>query len=118
MNANLKCPIKLFLMYFSVFSISCNQNCTVDPTQDVLKRLETVGQDFSQRFGEAVGPHCVALGWQVRTDTEEEEEEDDDDGDDDAHHSQMIQCVTCVFLLSFRDSNLASDCITKSWRRC
>lgn len=40
------------------------KNCTVDPTQDVLKRLETVGQDFSQRFGEAVGPHCVALGWQ------------------------------------------------------
>uniref|UniRef100_A0AAQ4R613 Retinoblastoma 1 n=1 Tax=Gasterosteus aculeatus aculeatus TaxID=481459 RepID=A0AAQ4R613_GASAC len=64
MNANLKCPIKLFLMYFSVFSISCNQNCTVDPTQDVLKRLETVGQDFSQKFGETVGPHCVALGWQ------------------------------------------------------
>ncbi|KAM8898409.1 retinoblastoma-associated protein isoform 2-T2 [Spinachia spinachia] len=40
------------------------KNCTVDPMQDVLKRLETVGQDFSRRFGEAVGPHCVVLGWQ------------------------------------------------------
>ncbi|KAM6911728.1 retinoblastoma-associated protein isoform 2-T2 [Lycodopsis pacificus] len=40
------------------------KNCTVDPTQDVLKRLETLGQAFSRRFGEAVGPHCVVLGWQ------------------------------------------------------
>ncbi|KAM9846676.1 retinoblastoma-associated protein [Aulostomus maculatus] len=38
------------------------KNCTVDPTQDVLKRLETLGQTFSQRFGEAVGPRCVPLG--------------------------------------------------------
>ncbi|XP_075957312.1 retinoblastoma-associated protein isoform X1 [Anarhichas minor] len=40
------------------------KNCTVDPTQDVLKRLETLGQAFSRRFGEAVGPRCVGLGWQ------------------------------------------------------
>ncbi|KAL6098929.1 rb1 [Pungitius sinensis] len=40
------------------------KNCTVDPTQDVLKRLETIGQEFSRQFGEAVGPHCVGLGWQ------------------------------------------------------
>ncbi|XP_041807744.1 retinoblastoma-associated protein [Chelmon rostratus] len=40
------------------------KNCTVDPTQDVLKRLETLGQTFSQRFGQAVGPHCVGLGRQ------------------------------------------------------
>lgn len=40
------------------------KNCTVDPTQDVLKRLETLGQAFSQRFGQAVGPRCVVLGWQ------------------------------------------------------
>ncbi|XP_031713108.1 retinoblastoma-associated protein isoform X1 [Anarrhichthys ocellatus] len=40
------------------------KNCTVDPTQDVLKRLETLGQAFSRRFGEAVGPRCVVLGWQ------------------------------------------------------
>ncbi|KAI4814450.1 hypothetical protein KUCAC02_003646 [Chaenocephalus aceratus] len=40
------------------------KNCTVDPTQGVLKRLETLGQVFSQRFGQAVGLHCVALGLQ------------------------------------------------------
>ncbi|XP_022618103.1 retinoblastoma-associated protein isoform X1 [Seriola dumerili] len=40
------------------------KNCTVDPTQDVLKRLETLEQAFSQRFGQAVGPRCVILGKQ------------------------------------------------------
>ncbi|XP_007563188.1 retinoblastoma-associated protein [Poecilia formosa] len=40
------------------------KNCTVDPTQDVQKRLETLGQAFSQKFGEAVGPHCVVYGRQ------------------------------------------------------
>uniref|UniRef100_A0A8C4P126 Retinoblastoma-associated protein n=1 Tax=Dicentrarchus labrax TaxID=13489 RepID=A0A8C4P126_DICLA len=40
------------------------KNCTVDPTQEVLKRLETLGQAFSQRFGQAVGPRCVVLGRQ------------------------------------------------------
>ncbi|XP_008293447.1 retinoblastoma-associated protein [Stegastes partitus] len=40
------------------------KNCTVDPTQDVLKRLETLGQVFSQRFGQAVGPRCVVYGRQ------------------------------------------------------
>uniref|UniRef100_A0A4W6FWJ4 Retinoblastoma-associated protein n=1 Tax=Lates calcarifer TaxID=8187 RepID=A0A4W6FWJ4_LATCA len=40
------------------------KNCTVDPTQDVVKRLETLGQTFSQRFGQAVGPRCVILGKQ------------------------------------------------------
>ncbi|KAM4546496.1 retinoblastoma-associated protein [Fundulus diaphanus] len=40
------------------------KNCTVDPTQDVQKRLETLGQVFSQKFGEAVGPHCVVYGQQ------------------------------------------------------
>ncbi|XP_040006252.1 retinoblastoma-associated protein [Xiphias gladius] len=40
------------------------KNCTVDPTQDVLKRLETLEQAFSQRFGQAVGPRCVVLGKQ------------------------------------------------------
>lgn len=32
------------------------KNCTVDPTQDVVKRLETLGQTFSKRFSQAVGP--------------------------------------------------------------
>uniref|UniRef100_A0A3P8WTC1 Retinoblastoma 1 n=1 Tax=Cynoglossus semilaevis TaxID=244447 RepID=A0A3P8WTC1_CYNSE len=38
------------------------KNCTVDPTQGVLKRLEMLDQRFSQRFGQAVGPRCVLLG--------------------------------------------------------
>ncbi|XP_047462605.1 retinoblastoma-associated protein isoform X2 [Mugil cephalus] len=40
------------------------KHCTVDPTQDVLKRLEMLGQVFSQRFGQAAGPHCVVNGRQ------------------------------------------------------
>ncbi|XP_020491198.1 retinoblastoma-associated protein [Labrus bergylta] len=40
------------------------KNCTVDPTQGVLKRLEVLGLTFSQRFGQAVGPRCVVLGRQ------------------------------------------------------
>lgn len=40
------------------------KHCTVDPTQDVVKRLETLGQVFSQRFGQAVGPRCVVYGKQ------------------------------------------------------
>lgn len=43
------------------------KNCTVDPTQDVLKRLETLGQTFSQRFSQAVGPRFVAIGKQRYT---------------------------------------------------
>lgn len=38
------------------------KQCTVDPTQAVRKRLETHRQVFSQRFGQAVGPHCVVYG--------------------------------------------------------
>uniref|UniRef100_A0A3Q3ALP1 Retinoblastoma-associated protein n=1 Tax=Kryptolebias marmoratus TaxID=37003 RepID=A0A3Q3ALP1_KRYMA len=40
------------------------KNCTVDPSQAVQKRLEMLGQLFSQKFGEAVGPRCVAYGRQ------------------------------------------------------
>ncbi|KAI3373559.1 hypothetical protein L3Q82_022159 [Scortum barcoo] len=40
------------------------KNCTVDPTQEVLRRLETLVQTFSQKFGQAVGPHCAVLGKQ------------------------------------------------------
>ncbi|CAN9501735.1 unnamed protein product [Ophioblennius macclurei] len=38
------------------------KQCTVDPTQGVRKRLEALGQVFSQRFGQAVGPRCVVYG--------------------------------------------------------
>ncbi|XP_061659077.1 retinoblastoma-associated protein [Syngnathoides biaculeatus] len=40
------------------------KNCTVDPTQNVLRRLETTGATFSQRFAEAVGPRYITLGKQ------------------------------------------------------
>uniref|UniRef100_UPI003AAFA32C retinoblastoma-associated protein isoform X1 n=1 Tax=Centroberyx gerrardi TaxID=166262 RepID=UPI003AAFA32C len=40
------------------------KNCTVDPTEEVLKRVETLGQVFGQRFAQAVGPRCVVLGKQ------------------------------------------------------
>ncbi|XP_034034545.1 retinoblastoma-associated protein [Thalassophryne amazonica] len=40
------------------------KNCTIDPTQDVLKRVEMLGQTFSQKFGHAVGPRFVVLGKQ------------------------------------------------------
>ncbi|KAM3868853.1 retinoblastoma-associated protein [Diretmus argenteus] len=40
------------------------KNCTVDPTVEVLKRVETLGQVFGQRFAQAVGPHCMVLGRQ------------------------------------------------------
>ncbi|KAM4620880.1 retinoblastoma-associated protein [Polymixia lowei] len=40
------------------------KNCTVDPTEEVLKRVETLGQAFGQRFGQAVGPRFVVLGKQ------------------------------------------------------
>ncbi|KAG7516022.1 retinoblastoma-associated protein [Solea senegalensis] len=40
------------------------KNCTVDPTQNMLTRLETLEQLFSQRFGQAVGPRCLILGKQ------------------------------------------------------
>uniref|UniRef100_A0A4W5N5Z2 Retinoblastoma 1 n=1 Tax=Hucho hucho TaxID=62062 RepID=A0A4W5N5Z2_9TELE len=39
-------------------------NCTVDPTEEVLQRVESLGLLFSQRFGNAVGPRCVGLGKQ------------------------------------------------------
>uniref|UniRef100_A0A8C7UFF8 Retinoblastoma 1 n=1 Tax=Oncorhynchus mykiss TaxID=8022 RepID=A0A8C7UFF8_ONCMY len=40
------------------------KNCTVDPTEEVLQRVESLGLLFSQRFGQAVGPRCVGLGKQ------------------------------------------------------
>lgn len=48
-------------------AVFCDQNCTVDPTQDVRKRLEVLGEAFSVRFGQAVGPLFVGLGRQVFT---------------------------------------------------
>uniref|UniRef100_A0A673BTJ6 Retinoblastoma 1 n=1 Tax=Sphaeramia orbicularis TaxID=375764 RepID=A0A673BTJ6_9TELE len=40
------------------------KNCTIDPTQGMLKRLEMLGQTFSQRFSQAVGPRFIIIGKQ------------------------------------------------------
>ncbi|CAG5875392.1 unnamed protein product [Menidia menidia] len=48
----------------SINLVTYFKNCTVDPTQDVQKRLERLGLAFSQKFGEAVGPRCVVYGRQ------------------------------------------------------
>lgn len=97
-------------------SVFCDQNCTVDPTQDVLKRLETLGEAFSQRFGQAVGPHCVGLGRQVLSRTEKMMSN---------NFSMVILtwwnssvCDSHIFLMSLRGLPLASSFITKSWRQC
>ncbi|XP_053703810.1 retinoblastoma-associated protein isoform X1 [Synchiropus splendidus] len=49
-------PSAALLTYFN--------NCTVNPTQDVLKRVETLGRTFNQRFGQTVGPGFDTLGKQ------------------------------------------------------
>ncbi|KAJ3589804.1 hypothetical protein NHX12_010645 [Muraenolepis orangiensis] len=40
------------------------KNCTVNPMEGVLRRVETLGQMFGQRFCQAAGPHCAVLGRQ------------------------------------------------------
>lgn len=67
----------------------------MDPTQDVLKRLETLGQVFSQRFGKAVGPDCVMLGKQVRTNSYKD--------DDFRMEMNVLLSSLSILLCSFRD---------------
>ncbi|XP_067280625.1 retinoblastoma-associated protein [Pseudorasbora parva] len=38
------------------------KNCTVDPSEEIRKRVEDLGQIFVQRFAQAVGQHCEGLG--------------------------------------------------------
>uniref|UniRef100_A0A673KGQ3 Retinoblastoma-associated protein-like n=1 Tax=Sinocyclocheilus rhinocerous TaxID=307959 RepID=A0A673KGQ3_9TELE len=38
------------------------KNCTVDPTEEIRKRVEELGQVFIKRFAQAVGQHCEGLG--------------------------------------------------------
>ncbi|XP_056449509.1 retinoblastoma-associated protein [Gadus chalcogrammus] len=40
------------------------KNCTVDPTDGVLRRVETLGQMFGQRFCSAAGPRMADTGRQ------------------------------------------------------
>lgn len=38
------------------------KNCTVDPSGEIKKRVEELGEVFIQRFAQAVGQHCEGLG--------------------------------------------------------
>ncbi|XP_026989918.2 retinoblastoma-associated protein [Tachysurus fulvidraco] len=38
------------------------ENCTVNPSEDITKRVEHLGQVFSQKFAQAVGQCCEGLG--------------------------------------------------------
>ncbi|XP_051537752.1 retinoblastoma-associated protein-like [Myxocyprinus asiaticus] len=38
------------------------KNCTVDPSEDITKRVEELSQVFSQRFAQAAGQRCEGLG--------------------------------------------------------
>uniref|UniRef100_A0A8C2IIJ4 Retinoblastoma 1 n=1 Tax=Cyprinus carpio TaxID=7962 RepID=A0A8C2IIJ4_CYPCA len=38
------------------------KNCTVDPSEEIRKRVEELGQVFVERFAQAVGQHCEGLG--------------------------------------------------------
>ncbi|RXN27041.1 retinoblastoma-associated -like protein [Labeo rohita] len=38
------------------------KNCTVDPSEEIKKRVEELGQVFIKRFAQAVGQHCEGLG--------------------------------------------------------
>ncbi|XP_030637557.1 retinoblastoma-associated protein [Chanos chanos] len=40
------------------------KNCTVDPSEEIAKRVDQLGQVFSCRFAQAVGQGCVGLGKQ------------------------------------------------------
>lgn len=49
-----------------MFYLDCvHQNCTVDPSEEIKKRVEELGQVFIQRFAQAVGQHCEGLGRKV-----------------------------------------------------
>lgn len=39
-------------------------NCTSNPTNAILERVQTLGQIFKQKFAEAVGPACAEIGFQ------------------------------------------------------
>ncbi|XP_060640827.2 retinoblastoma-associated protein [Anolis sagrei] len=44
--------------------ISYFNNCTVNPTHDVVERIENLGRVFKERFAEAVGQRCAEIGSQ------------------------------------------------------
>ncbi|KAJ8266363.1 hypothetical protein GJAV_G00129560 [Gymnothorax javanicus] len=40
------------------------KNCTVDPTQEITQRVKRLGEQFSQRFAQAMGQRCKEIGCQ------------------------------------------------------
>ncbi|KAL2095304.1 hypothetical protein ACEWY4_010023 [Coilia grayii] len=38
------------------------KNCTVNPTEEIIKRAERLGEEFSQAFAQVVGPGCSVHG--------------------------------------------------------
>ncbi|NXX41969.1 RB protein, partial [Tricholaema leucomelas] len=50
-------PSDTLIMYFN--------NCTVNPTDSILKRVECLQHIFRKKFAEAVGPGCAEIGSQV-----------------------------------------------------
>ncbi|NWY01851.1 RB protein, partial [Nothoprocta ornata] len=45
--------------------ISYFNNCTVNPKDSILKRVESLGHAFKKKFAEAVGQGCAEIGSQV-----------------------------------------------------
>ncbi|NXF89930.1 RB protein, partial [Eubucco bourcierii] len=49
-------PSDTLILYFN--------NCTVNPTDSILKRVESLEHIFKKKFAEAVGPGCAEIGSQ------------------------------------------------------
>ncbi|KAH0621773.1 hypothetical protein JD844_023395 [Phrynosoma platyrhinos] len=58
--------------------ISYFNNCTVNPTQDVLERIENLGNVFKEKFAEAVGQRCAEIGSQGEVFSESKRSRGDD----------------------------------------
>lgn len=41
------------------------KNCTVNPKENILKRVKDVGHIFKEKFANAVGQGCADIGVQV-----------------------------------------------------
>ncbi|KAM9451466.1 retinoblastoma-associated protein [Clarias gariepinus] len=54
LTSNSDRPSGILMVYF--------RNCTVDPSEDIMKRVEQLSQIFSQKFAQAVGQRCEGLG--------------------------------------------------------
>ncbi|NXW97119.1 RB protein, partial [Larus smithsonianus] len=50
-------PSDTLIVYFN--------NCTVNPTDSILRRVESLGHIFKKKFAEAVGQGCAEIGSQV-----------------------------------------------------